>query len=231
MDPKQCTIRPSLGHKSLQCWSSSSIFVFKIKPNLGLELWTVLTNLSEKPCRSKRKRKLRGNPLQKRDQHWNSHQQVIGTLLLWNGDNGLTLKYRNPRILIVFKCQNSFLDYFGTVNKLIEKKMQESITTKWQMDISSGERWRTEEKVSILLESGPYSEILVPSSNPRTLGKYNRSCIARQCTVTRRFHRVYLSGRKRKRIQVNSESWLDSRRSQSQNRQTSCAFHCCESDG
>ena len=27
------------------------------------------------------------------------------TPLLWNKDNGLTLKYRNPKILIVFKCQ------------------------------------------------------------------------------------------------------------------------------
>ena len=69
-----------------------------------------------------------------------------------------------------------------------------------------------------------------PSSNPRTFRKYNQSCIARQCTVTRRFHRVYLS-RKRKRIEVKSKSWFDSRRSQSQNRQTSCVLHCCESDG
>ena len=36
-------------------------------------------------------------------------------------DNGLTLKYRNPKILIVFKCQNSLLDCFDTVNKFIEK--------------------------------------------------------------------------------------------------------------
>ena len=40
-----------------------------------------------------------------------------GTLLLWNKDNGLTLKYRNPKILIVFKCQNSLLEYFDTVKK------------------------------------------------------------------------------------------------------------------
>ena len=44
-------------------------------------------------------------------------------------------------------------------------------------------------------------------------------------------HRVYLSRRKRKRIEVNSESWFDSRRSQSQNRQRSCVPHCSESDG
>ena len=156
------------------------------------------------------------------------HQQVIGTLLLWNTDNGLTLKYRNPRILIVFKCQNSLLDCFDTVNEFVEKKMEESIMTKLlknvrksyqtiqdvgqtkccsnstllrighlKMDISSGERWRTEEKLSILLETDPFSEIPVPSTNPRTFRKYNHSCIARQCTVTRRFYRVlYLSRRK-----------------------------------
>ena len=39
---------------------------------------------------------------------------------------------------------------------------------------------------------------------------------------------VHLSRRKQKRIEVNSESWLESRRSQSQNRQTSCVLHCCD---
>ena len=91
--------------------------------------------------------------------------------------------------------------------------------------------WRTEEKFSILLESELFSSIPVLSRNPRTFRKYNQSCVARQCTVTRRFHRVYLSRRKRKRVEVNSESWFDFRVSQSQNRQTSCVLHCCESDG
>ena len=43
---------------------------------------------------------------------------------------------------------------------------------------SSGERWKTEEKVSILREPELFSEIHVPSSNPRKLRKYNQSCIA-----------------------------------------------------
>ena len=38
----------------------------------------------------------------------------------------------------------------------------------------------------ILREPELISEIPVPSSQPRTFGKYNQSCIARQCTVTRR---------------------------------------------
>ena len=100
-----------------------------------------------------------------------------------------------------------------------------------KMDISLAKRWRTEEKVSILSEPELSFSIPVLSSNPRTFRKYNQSCIARQCTVTRRFYRVYSSRRKRKTIKVNSESWFNSRRSQSQNRQTSCVLHCCESDG
>ena len=99
-----------------------------------------------------------------------------------------------------------------------------------QMDISSGKKMEDRRKGSILLESELSSSIPVPSSNPRTFRKYHQSCIARQCTVTRRFYRVYLSRRKRKSIEVNSDSWFDSRRSQSQNRQTSRVLHCCESD-
>ena len=38
-----------------------------------------------------------------------------------------------------------------------------------------------------------------------------------------RFHRLFSSRRKRKRTEVNGESWFDSRRSQSQNRQTCCS--------
>ena len=34
----------------------------------------------------------------------------------------------------VFNCQNSSLDYFDTVNKFIEKKMEESSTTKLLMN-------------------------------------------------------------------------------------------------
>ena len=89
------------------------------------------------------------------------------------------------------------------------------------MGISSGRRWRTKENVSILFESELSSSILVPSSNPRTFRKHNQSCIARQCTVTRRFYRENLSRLGNgKRIEVNSESWFHSRRSQSKNRQT-----------
>ena len=79
----------------------------------------------------------------------------------------------------------------------MQRKQTEN-TGYWSDEIwltSSGKWWRTEEKVSILLESELSSSIPVPSSNPRTR-------------------------RKRKRIEVNSETWFDSRRSQSQNMQT-----------
>ena len=54
-------------------------------------------------------------------------------------------------ILIVFKCQNSSLDYFDAVNKLIEKKMVESITTKLLMDarkkqVDNNEHWSVDTK-------------------------------------------------------------------------------------
>ena len=60
-------------------------------------------------------------------------------LLLLNRDNGLTLKHRNPMILIVFKCQNSSLDYFDTVKKFIEKLMEQSIMTKLMMNARKGD--------------------------------------------------------------------------------------------
>ena len=41
----------------------------KTKPFHGLELWAVLKSMSEKQCRSKKK-KLRGDPLQRRNQYW-----------------------------------------------------------------------------------------------------------------------------------------------------------------
>ena len=91
VDRKRCTIRPCLGHKSLkntrkiQRWSWSSIFYSKVKPLLGLESWTGLKRTSERQCRSKKKKELRGNPLQRRDQYWNLHQQAIGTFFRWPG--------------------------------------------------------------------------------------------------------------------------------------------------
>ena len=49
-------------------------------------------------------------------------------------DNGLTLRYSNPMILIVINCPNSLLDCSDTANKFVEKKMVESIATKLLMN-------------------------------------------------------------------------------------------------
>ena len=59
---------------------------------------------------------------------------MVGALLLWNRDNGSTLEHRNQMILLVFKCQNSSLDYFDTVKKLIDKMMEQSTATKILMN-------------------------------------------------------------------------------------------------
>ena len=95
-----------------------------------------------------------------------------------------------------------------------------------KMDISSGKRWRTEVKVSILLGS----ELSPSIPFLRAFQGHSGSTI-NPALQDRRCYRENLSRRKRKRIEVNSGSCFDSRRSQSQNRQTSCVLHCCESDG
>ena len=55
------------------------------------------------------------------------------TLFLLDRENRLTLKHRNPMIFIVFKCQNSSLDYADADKKFIEKLMEQSIMTKLLM--------------------------------------------------------------------------------------------------
>ena len=94
----------------------------KIKPLLGLELWTVLKSTSERQFRSKKKKELRGNPLHRRDQDWNRPQQAIGNLFRWHRESGSTLKWNDPRTFIASRCQNSLHNYFDT-RKLVEKKM------------------------------------------------------------------------------------------------------------
>ena len=96
-------------------------------------------------------------------------------------------------------------------------------------DHRAGLLWErvTEVKVSILLESELSSSNLILSSSFKTFRKYYQSCIARQCTVTWRFHRVFEDVGN----EFKSEPWFDSRWSQCQNGQTRCIVHCCESDG
>ena len=55
------------------------------------------------------------------------------------------------------------------------------------MDVSSGKRWGTKEKVSTLLESEVSSSIRVPSSNSRTFRKYYQPCIGRHVLLPEGF--------------------------------------------
>ena len=228
--------------RKIQYWSSSSIFVSRSNHILVENCeryWQICQRSHADP---NGKRKLRGNPLQRQDKYWNRHQQVVGTLLLWNKDNGLTLKYRNPKILTDLKSPDSLLDFFDTVKKLIEKKVQESITTKLLMNA----RKKAIRRYRILVRRNEEAIRQVERRKGFNIAWIRNSCTSEQskdirevqsilhCKTMCCYHKVLLSflpRRKRKRIEVNSESWFDSRRSQSQNKQTSCVLHCCESDG
>ena len=74
VDRKRCTIRPCLGDKFARNTEDTALklkfhLYSKIKPLLGLRLWTELKSTSERQCRSKKKKELRWNPLKRRDQH------------------------------------------------------------------------------------------------------------------------------------------------------------------
>ena len=128
------------------------------------------------------------------------------------------------------------------------KKKQSDNTECWsdgmKKDFINAPYWSIEEWISVLAKGGGdkirFQYCLNPNYPHQFLylraiqglsGRTIKSCIARQCAVTRRFYRVYLSRRKWKRIEVNCEPWFDSRKSQFQNGQTSCILHYCESDG
>ena len=98
---------------------------------------------------------------------------MVGASFLLDRENGLTLKHRNQMILIVFKCQNSSLDYYDTVKKFIEKMMEQSNMTKllmnacesnstnteyWSVemekDLVNASHWSIEKWMSVLAKSG-----------------------------------------------------------------------------
>ena len=166
-------------------------------------------------------------------------------------DNGLTLKDRNPRIFVVLIVKNASLDFFDTVKQVDReedggvhhdqvidecKKKQPDNTGYWsdemQKHFVNAPHWSI-----YLAKGGGQKKRFQCCLNPhyphqflylRAIQGHSGSTAnpILQDTV-----RIYLSRRKWKRIEVNGESWFDSRRSQSQNRQTSCVLHCCESDG
>ena len=111
------------------------------------------------------------------------------------------------------ECKKKQPDYTGYWSKEMKKHFvnaQHWSPEKWiSVQVKGGGQ---KKKVSILLGSELSSSIPVCSSNPRTFRKHTQSCITRRCIVTRKFYRVFLSRRKRKRIEINSESWFDSGR-------------------
>ena len=187
----------------------------------------------------------------------------LGTSLPWNKDNGLTLKNRNPKILNVFKCQNSLLEYFDTVKKLIEKKMQESIVIKFL--VSAGKSCQTMQGTgqtkrsgnSPMLRTGQLANGCQFWQKVKDKRKcfniaWTRTTLINSCTFEQSkdiqevqsilpCKTVYFNQKILPSIFITSETeknwgqqWImvfDSRRSQSQNGQTSCILHCCESDG
>ena len=157
-------------------------------------------------------------------------------------DTGKLVEKKMPEYLLIELLRNAMkicqrIQDIGQTKVRQELKMAPALVSK-QVDRRSVTRWWSKEKDSIIfLKPDDPGRLLVPSSNSRSFRKSSfwkcsyRSCIARQCTVTRRFHRVCLSRRKGKRIEVKSELWFDSRRSQSQNRQICCILHRRGSDG
>ena len=85
----------------------------KIKPNLGLELWTVLTNLPVKPCRSKRKRKLLGKPAAK-----------ARPILKPSSTSGWDFTPMEQRQWIVIEIQESNDPYCFHVSKFITRLLR-----------------------------------------------------------------------------------------------------------
>ena len=218
VDRKRCTIRPCLGHKFARHTEDTALklkfhLYSKIKPPLGLESWTVLKSTSERQCRSKRKKELRGNPLQGRVQYWNRHQQAIGTSFRCNRENGSTSKCKDPgpycfqmskfitqllRHKEVGREEDAGVPHYRLVEKCKEvcQRIQDIGQTKWkkiehgsvlvseQVDRRSVKRWWTEEKVSILFETKLSRKTRVPSSHSRSFRKRSFwKCSYQSCTA------------------------------------------------
>ena len=229
MDPKQCTIWPSLWHKSLrsrrkiQYWSSSSIFVSRSNRILDWNYeryWQICQRSHADPrgresfwetrCKSETTIKTVINKwlglcsywAKTMDWHWNtgiqgslwfSSVKIHHSITSTEPTSLSRRRWRSPSRPSYWWMQEKAIRQYRMLVRRDERFRQCSALAKWQMDISSGKRWRTVEKVTILLESELSSSIPVPSSNSGTFRKYYQSCIARQCTFTRRFYREYYS--------------------------------------
>ena len=110
---------------------------------------------------------------------------MVGTLLLWNRDNGSTLKYRNPRIFIVFKLSKfiaRFLRYSHQVDREEDagvhydqvigecKKKLSDDTGYWLDEVKKhfalGPHWSLEKWISVLANGGSQKKRFQCCVNP-----------------------------------------------------------------
>ena len=107
---------------------------------------------------------------------------------LWNGDNGLTLTYRNP----CFKCQNSLLDYFDAqVVDECKRKLSYNIgywSDEMKKHFATVPHWSIDKWISVLEKGGGQRKRFQYCLNPncphrflyfrgRTFRKYNQSAL------------------------------------------------------
>ena len=147
MDPKQCTSWPSLGHKKFAIATEDTVLnEVQVQVQSLFQdqtvFWIRTVNRIDKFVREAyADPRGRESFVETRCKSETNIKTVINKWLGFsslNRDNGLTLKHRNPMILVVNKCQNSSLDYFDTVEKFIEKLVQQSIMTKLLMNARNG---------------------------------------------------------------------------------------------
>ena len=151
------------------------------------------------------------NPLPKQDHDWSPQWRCLPFQFLFVTENGQTLKHDDHTIRSVSKFKSN--DPIATtwsnsssgrwrsssIWRLLGRMQEEKV--RWcfamvtqRLDIYSGQRRRSQEKVSMLLESKLFQPLPEPQSNSRTFRRQSYwSIIARQCTVPGWLYRLHLS--------------------------------------
>ena len=218
---------------------------FKIKPYNGLKLWRIHKFVREPMPIQEEERESFGKTCCKSE---TNTKTVINTFFLLNRKNRWRLKHKVQMILVVFKSRNSLLDYHDTIKKFNEKMTVQSIFDQVIQEFDNTEHWSIEMKKDFV--NAPHWSIDKWISN-LAKRRRQRKCFninwiltmsTNLCLRTIQGHSVRIINPTLKdnvvlpenfieyRIEVNSEPRLGSRRSQSQEGQTSCVFHFCESD-
>ena len=147
VDPKQCKIRTCLGHKSLQ---ENTDLKLKFHHCSRIRPYIRIANGVEKYVKE-------ATPVQEEERASGSHPQANGTLFRWDKEDGVTFKYKIPKIHIASKCHNSSRIYYDT-KMLDEKKMPKfhkanaihsAVLVSEQMDRRSGKSWKNKKKFNI----------------------------------------------------------------------------------